>query len=77
MARATTKVRLTVNLGWLDAEPLGLSDASTEELMEGQVVSVLPDHAKTIVARNWGVIVEKEEKTPREMVKPAKEAVGS
>lgn len=76
MARAKTRVRLTLNMGWIDAETLGLQDASEEELTEGSIVEVLPEHAKTIVARSWGVLIE-DERTPREMVKPAREAAAS
>ena len=75
MAQGKTRVKLTVNLGWQDAERYGLEGLSAEELLEGAIVQVAPDHATEFVNRHWGELAEeKREKTPRELVKPPREA---
>lgn len=74
MAKGKTKVRLTVNLGWIDAERFELGEHSEDELLEGATVELAPDHATEFVGRGWGELLEEKPKTPRELVKPAKEA---
>lgn len=59
MSAAKEKVELTVNLGWQDADRLGLRDLATDELMEGCTVEVAEADAKAMCDRQWAKPVQK------------------
>lgn len=47
----TTKVRLLLNLGWMDAEAVGLDHLSAEDMLEGTVLEVDEKQADSLVNR--------------------------